>query len=59
VVRYHRRGLRGACADGGAVIPAYITIPLCIALAFVIAYGVLGVFALIDIYLINSRKDNE
>lgn len=59
MVRYHRRGLCGACADGGALIPDYITVPLCIALAFVIAYGVLGVFALIDIYRINSRKDNE
>jgi hypothetical protein len=41
------------------VIPVYITIPICLALACAIAFGVLGLFALIDIHLINRPKGPE
>jgi len=41
------------------MIPAYITIPLCLLAAAGIAFGVLGIFALIDMFRINHRKDYD
>jgi hypothetical protein len=41
------------------MIPAYITIPLSLLAAAAIAFGVLGVFALIDMFRINHRKDYD
>ena len=41
------------------MIPAYITIPLSLLAAAGIAYGVLGIFALIDMFRINHRKDYD
>ena len=41
------------------MIPAYITIPLSLLAAAAIAYGVLGIFALIDMFRINKKDDYE
>ena len=41
------------------MIPPYILIPICIAAALAIAFGVYGAFMLWDIYQLNQRKNDE
>ncbi len=41
------------------MIPAWLLIPICLAAALVIAYGVLGAFAVIDFYNLNKREIDE
>jgi hypothetical protein len=40
-------------------MPLYVTIPLCIAAALAIAFGVYGAFALWDFYQLNKRNEDE
>lgn len=40
-------------------MPLWLTIPLCLLAAAAIAFGVLGIFALIDMFRINHRKDYD
>lgn len=41
------------------MIPLWLTIPLCILIAVGVAFGVLGAFALYDMFRINRRKDYD